>query len=214
MAPNGGELRVVLGSSSTLLLDSLRACLIAAGALVVGETRRCVLLEALCRSERPDVVVCETDLGDGTPAVATLGGLDASVVILTRQPNVREARQVLGAGASAYLCLEASAHLLLEAIRVGCSGGIIVDPWLARSLLNEAFAAAAESVRAPLSAREMALLAAMSEALSTVELARKFGLSPKTVESHKTRIFAKLDARNQAHAVAIAFEQGLLAAPS
>ena len=48
---------------------------------------------------------------------------------------------------------------------------------------------------------------------STTRLvAQTMGISPKTVENHKQRIFSKLGVQNQAHAVAVAMRQGLLSA--
>jgi DNA-binding CsgD family transcriptional regulator len=43
-------------------------------------------------------------------------------------------------------------------------------------------------------------------------VAEAMGISPKTVENHKQRIFSKLGVQNQAHAVAVAMRQGLLSA--
>ena len=45
---------------------------------------------------------------------------------------------------------------------------------------------------------------------TTRGVAETMGISPKTVENHKQRIFSKLGVQNQAHAVAVAMRQGLL----
>jgi DNA-binding NarL/FixJ family response regulator len=66
-------------------------------------------------------------------------------------------------------------------------------------------------VRRPvLSQREVQVLGEIGAGSTTRAVALTMGISPKTVENHKQRIFAKLGVRNQTHAVAVAIRQGLL----
>jgi len=57
-------------------------------------------------------------------------------------------------------------------------------------------------------------LTAIVDGLAAKAIARRLGMAVKTVENHKIRIFEKLGARTQAHAVAIAVGHGLVAGPS
>lgn len=61
-----------------------------------------------------------------------------------------------------------------------------------------------------LSHREVQVLGEIGAGSTTRLVAQAMGISPKTVENHKQRIFAKLGVQNQAHAVAVAMRQGLL----
>ncbi|HEV3363555.1 MAG TPA: response regulator transcription factor [Acidimicrobiia bacterium] len=61
-----------------------------------------------------------------------------------------------------------------------------------------------------LSHREIQVLGEIGAGSTTRGVAQVMGISPKTVENHKQRIFAKLGVQNQAHAVAVAMRQGLL----
>ena len=61
-----------------------------------------------------------------------------------------------------------------------------------------------------LSARETQILRCIALGMSASETSHQLGISPKTVENHKRRIFATLEVQNQAHAVAIATRAGLL----
>ena len=63
-----------------------------------------------------------------------------------------------------------------------------------------------------LSPREHEILALAARGLAAKQVARQLGISPKTVEQHKTRIFAKLGVRNQTAAVSVAY--GVRAFPS
>ena len=65
-----------------------------------------------------------------------------------------------------------------------------------------------------LSQREVQVLGEIGAGATTRIVAATMGISPKTVENHKQRIFTKLGVQNQAHAVAVAMRQGLMTAPS
>jgi len=62
-----------------------------------------------------------------------------------------------------------------------------------------------EGIGRPLSPRERQILALAARGLPAKQVARQLGISPKTVEQHKTRIFAKLGVQNQTAAVSVAF---------
>lgn len=65
------------------------------------------------------------------------------------------------------------------------------------------------SVPPPLSVRQREILALVARGFAGKEVARRLGISPKTVEQHKTRIFEKLGVPNQAAAVRVALQHGL-----
>ena len=65
-----------------------------------------------------------------------------------------------------------------------------------------------------LSGRELEVLGAIGSGATTADVALAMGISPKTVENHKQRIFSKLGVQNQAHAVAVAMRHGLLVLPA
>jgi DNA-binding NarL/FixJ family response regulator len=85
-----------------------------------------------------------------------------------------------------------------------------------RSLPSPSRAAPADTVirlderRPLLSHREIQVLSEIGAGSTTRHAAANMGISPKTVENHKQRIFCKLGVQNQAHAVAVAMRQGLL----
>jgi DNA-binding CsgD family transcriptional regulator len=61
-----------------------------------------------------------------------------------------------------------------------------------------------------LSRREFQVLTLISGGLTTQQIAERLGLSAKTVESHRQRLFHKLGVQNQSHAVSLAMRTGLL----
>jgi DNA-binding CsgD family transcriptional regulator len=64
----------------------------------------------------------------------------------------------------------------------------------------------------PLSARETGILRSVASGATCREIGEEFGISTRTVENHKRRIFLKLGVHNQAQAVAVAARTGLLPA--
>jgi DNA-binding NarL/FixJ family response regulator len=64
--------------------------------------------------------------------------------------------------------------------------------------------------RPVLTPRELEVLRAIGSGATTRKVAHIMGISPKTVENHKQRIFGKLGVQNQAHAVSVALRRGLL----
>lgn len=64
--------------------------------------------------------------------------------------------------------------------------------------------------RRPLTKRQLLVVRLWSEGRTTDEIALKMGVSRNTVRSHRVLIFAKLGAKDRAHAVAIAMREGLL----
>jgi DNA-binding CsgD family transcriptional regulator len=66
--------------------------------------------------------------------------------------------------------------------------------------------------RALLSPREIEVLEEIGSGANSRTVAATMGISPKTVENHKQRIFTKLGVQNQAHAVSVAMRQGLMTA--
>lgn len=63
-----------------------------------------------------------------------------------------------------------------------------------------------------LTQRETEILSRVAKGMSTLQVATSLGISPRTVENHKQRIFAKLGVQSQAHAVAVALASGHLPA--
>lgn len=192
--------------------EVVRASLVRNGYLVIGEAGCLDSVAGLCRAERPSVALVVHPSSRTDVQIEAIAETGCRIVLLASQPSAISARRALDRGASGYLSFQVGEALMVEAIRYADLGGVMVDPWLARSFSssNEERSRPAVHSGERLSARELELLQGMGQALTTAQLAHRYGLSPKTVENHKTRIFSKLQARNQVHAVSIAMERGIL----
>jgi DNA-binding NarL/FixJ family response regulator len=91
---------------------------------------------------------------------------------------------------------------------VAAAHGEVTPRVAARSA--DALSAVESPCSSRLSPREVQILTCIADGLSAGEVSEHLGISRKTVEGHKRRIFTKLDVQNQAHAVAIATRTGLL----
>jgi DNA-binding NarL/FixJ family response regulator len=165
-------------------------------------------LVAATAEEPIDLVVLELDVEewDACRLVAALRkrhpGL--SVVGITAGADTRLPASAYQAGVRSVFARNAGMRTFLRTIR---------------SLPSPSRAVSADRVvhlderRPLLSAREVEVLSEIGAGGTTRNVAVHMGISPKTVENHKQRIFCKLGVQNQAHAVAVAMRQGLLTVP-
>lgn len=210
--------RVVIAHRSTVIRDVVRLLGASRAVVVAGEASRPADLAGLCRSERPDVVIAEATFQDGTQIESLLADVQAAgarALVVDGDPSPERLTRVLLAGATGYLHDDASLEQVVEAIGVVATGGSVLGPSAAATILEQ-WRRLRENQEAPetstgaLTARERDVLVALAEGLGAKSIARRLGVAVKTVESHKFRIFEKLGVHTQAHAVSVAITHGLL----
>jgi DNA-binding NarL/FixJ family response regulator len=127
--------------------------------------------------------------------------------------------EALRAGASGFLGKGAEPDELLDAIRTVARGDALLSPAATRSLIarflaqRDGDAAAAPERLAVLTEREREVVALVARGLSNDEIACHFFISPATAKTHVNRAMAKLQARDRAQLVVIAYETGLVRPP-
>ena len=169
-------------------------------------------------AHQPDLVVSSASLGDRpvSPALGEIGRHGAVALLAPPQTDDTTASQLL-AGAQGWFDLDSSLESVLDGLRWMAEGWPIITGPGAALVLHEWRTAQREAGRRRptdvpgLTTREADVLRAMGCGHTTKEIASELGIAAKTVENHKTRIFAKLGARNTAHALALAADRGLLA---
>jgi len=120
----------------------------------------------------------------------------------------------LRAGASGFMLKDTDPDQLLHAIRVVAEGNALLDPGVTGRLISQ-FAGQPDPEKGPedlsvLTEREREILAGVAAGLSNQELADELFISPLTAKTHVSRILTKLDARDRAQLVVIAYESGLV----
>jgi DNA-binding NarL/FixJ family response regulator len=213
-------IRVVLADDQELVRAGFRVLIESADDIeVVGEASDGEQAVAVVARERPDVVLMDVRMPgvDGLEATrrirALVGAQAIRILILTTFDLDEYVHEALRAGASGFLLKDASPSALLDAIRVIHNGEALLAPSVTRRLIEE-FARRPDSRRKPaalemLTDREREVLALVAGGLSNAEIAEHLVVSPATSKTHVSRIMAKLNARDRAQLVMIAYETGL-----
>lgn len=214
--------RVLLADDQSLVRAGFRALLAAQPDIdVVGEAADGVEAVAQARTEHPDVVLMDVRMPvmDGLEATRriTAARPDTRVVVLTTFELDEYVFGALRAGASGFLLKDVDPADLLSAVRVVAAGEALLAPRLTRRLI-EAFVAQDRAAPGPraddeiaeLTPREREVLTLVGRGLSNSEIADELILSPLTAKTHVARLFQKLDARDRAQLVVLAYETGLV----
>ena len=191
---------------------------------VVGEAIDGAQAVDLARRERADVVLMDIRMPrvDGLEATRRISADDdlagVKVIILTTFESDEYVYQAIRAGASGFLVKDTEPADLIQAVRVVARGDALLSPSVTRRLITDL---ASRPERPPpsgslgralagLTDREREVLALVAEGLSNDEIAARLFLSPLTSKTHVSRIMTKLDARDRAQLVVIAYESGLV----
>jgi DNA-binding NarL/FixJ family response regulator len=217
--------RVLLADDQALVRAGFRALLSAQPDIeVTAEAADGAEAVELARREPPDIVLMDIRMPhmDGLEATGRITADPAlagtRVIVLTTFELDEYVFGALRAGASGFLLKDIDPPDLLNAVRVVADGEALLAPRLTRRLI-EAFIQQERAAPAPvtegdrleeLTPREREVLMLVGRGLSNAEIADELVLSPLTAKTHVARLFSKLDARDRAQLVVIAYETGLV----
>jgi DNA-binding NarL/FixJ family response regulator len=217
------SLRVVIADDQALVRTGFRMILTADGIEVVADAANGVEAIEAVRRTRPDVVLMDVRMPemDGLEATRRLlcadpGGTAAPrVIILTTFDLDRYVYAALSAGASGFLLKDVSPEQLVAAVRLVRAGDALLAPAITRRLIEryasrDARTATLHRDLSTLTPREVEVLQLLARGLSNAELAASLRLSDATVKTHVARILSKLQLRDRAQAIVVAYETGLV----
>lgn len=208
-------MRLFLVDDHQVMLDGLRLLISAQPELeIVGTAFNCSVAWTRISELHPDLVLMDLDLpGEGGVAL-TARILEAwpeiKVVVLTAQTDVKVINAALSAGASGFVLKLDAGSDLLHAIRSAAKGELYVSA-TATSLFAEEIRRRPTMTdsRQALTNREVEIVTRIANGQSAKEIAFDLGLSPRTVEAHRSNLMRKIGANNVAEVIKFALREGL-----
>ena len=194
---------VVLVDDHRVVVEGLRLLLDAYSDIeVIGEASDGTAGAQLTAQLEPDVVLMDLAM-PGTDGVASTRLIsdqspNSAVIILTTFADREGILASLDAGAVGYLMKDIEPDTLHQAINAAATGGSPIDPRVARTLID----ARTRSTPAParLTEKQTEVLALVAEGLPNRSIARRLGISEKTVKTHLTQIFQTLGVADRVQA--------------
>ena len=166
----------------------------------------------------PDVMLMDVRMPvlDGLQATRAITAMDdpPKVLVLTTFDLDDYVYEALRSGASGFLLKDASARELADAVRLVAAGDALLAPSVTRRLISDF--SRQRRVKAPVAAlevltpREREVLELIARGLSNAEISETLVVAPQTTKSHVGHILAKLNLRDRAQAVVVAYESGLV----
>ncbi|NMM88325.1 DNA-binding response regulator [Rhodococcus sp. SRB_17] len=188
---------------------------------VIGDAPNGKVAVAEVARLRPDVVLMDVRMPE-------MNGLEAARLILASggEPPVRVLMlttfdiddyvyEALSLGASGFMLKDAPAEELIRAVRVVADGQALLAPTVTRRLIADVTSRRATPRTRPaaldaLTPREREVLELIARGLSNTEIAEKLFVAEQTVKTHVGKVLSKLDLRDRAQAVVLAYESGLV----
>jgi len=217
-------IKVVLADDQALLRAGFRALLDADPEIeMVGEASDGATAVQIVTQTRPDVVLMDIRM-PGTDGLAATERICATpdlahvrVIMLTTFELDEYVFEALRVGASGFLVKDTEPAELLASIKAVARGDAALSPSVTRRLIDHV----GERVRATidtervraldrLTDREREIVTLVGEGLSNDEIAARLVLSPATAKTHVSRAMVKVNARDRAQLVVLAYEGGLI----
>src|SRR4030042_5110788 len=193
-------IKVVLADDHTIVRDGLRALLEANPEIkVVGDAANGRQAVDQVRQLKPDIVIMDISMPELSGIEATRQILEISpqvrVIILSMLGTADHVFHALQAGARGYLLKEAAGREVTEAVKAVFAGELYFSTPITHTIVSDYVQEredAPKSSLATLSMRENEILCMVVDGKTSAEIGLQLHLSPKTVESYRSRMMQKL----------------------
>ncbi len=208
-------IKVILVDDHAVVRDGLRVTLEGYTDLrVIGDASNGAEAIRLAEKLQPDVVVLDIAMPqlNGIDAIAQIrqAAPSAQIVMLSMHSNPEYALRALDAGALGYVLKESAARQVADAIRAVHSHRRYLSPPVADALADHSLQSRPyQNPLASLSQREREILQLLAEGKSNQAIAQLLSLSPKSVETYRSRLMHKLDIHDLATLIRFAIKHGI-----
>ncbi len=205
------SIQVVLADDHSAMRRGVRRLLDAEDDVeVIAEAGDLAAATRCVQSQRPQVLVLDLAM-PGSSSIEAIGQLrerapHTQIVVLTTEESPVFAQRTFAAGAVGFVAKEASDSELPEAVRAAARGEEYISPQMS-ARLDALHRVLTDNALTP---REVEVLRLIALGHTSVEIARKLHLSPRTVETHRAHIHRKLGLATRAELVRYALRRGLL----
>jgi two-component system response regulator NreC len=210
-ASDGAPIRLVLADDHAMMRQSLRLLLDGERDMdVVAEAEDMDAVAQHVQGQGPHVLVLDLSMPGGS-SIRAINRLRESapatqIVVTNSEQSPLFAQRALAAGALGYVTKELADEELPPAVRAAARGEEFVSPRVA-ARLDALHSSLTDDALTP---REVEVLRLIALGHTSVEVARKLHLSPRTVETHRANIHRKLEFSTRAELVRYALRRGLL----
>jgi two-component system response regulator NreC len=210
-AVEASPIRVVVADDHSLIRRSVRLLLDGEQDVeLIAEAGDLAGAASHVQGKHPHVLVLDLSMPGGS-SIEAIGHLreevpETQIVVMTMDDSPVFAQRALAAGALGYVSKEMADSELPRAVRAAANGEQYVSPRLA-TRLDALHRSLTENKLTP---REVEVLRLIALGHTSVEIARKLHLSPRTVETHRAHIHRKLGLATRAELVRYALRRGLL----
>jgi DNA-binding NarL/FixJ family response regulator len=213
--------RVLVVEDHAVIRGVIRlACEHAFGLQVVGEVETGEEALERCRADPPDVIVLDLALAGTVQGLEVAKALraeghPAKILVLTGSTDERTLFECIRAGVDGYLEKTAGVRFVADGLWRVARGERVFTRDQERVALHELGRLArqtreASGARSTLTERELEILRLVGDGLSVKQAASRLRLSPRTVETHLSKLYRKLGARNRVQALSRAASLGLI----
>ena len=221
MSADPGSIRVLLVDDHQLLTESLAGLLSREPDIAVVGIAGTVAEACHLARERMDVVLMDYRLPDGTGADAARAikarWPTARIVMLTALNDDETVLESIQAGADGYLTKDRAVDEVVASVRAAHAGDTLLPRSVIVGIAQRVATARDRTVEAQpierLTPREIEVLRALTEGLSTSEICDRLFIAPNTLRTHVQNIMGKLKVHSKLEAVAVALRHRLVEPP-
>lgn len=168
----------------------------------------------LARELKPDVMLMDVEMPGCSGLEATERILksqpEVGIVVLTAHVKPPLPARMLEAGAGAYISKDCKAPELIQAIRAVARGDRYLAPEIAQQMALAVISGPSQNPFEALTTRELEVAMMLAKGMRPSEIASLINLSPKTIATHKYKVYEKTSVSNEVELLKLALRHGLV----